>query len=54
LKRVLEGEMRKKFDKSISLKNYDLNDVDAAREYTEAMLHFVLSSHHTYKYIISS
>lgn len=54
LKSVLEKETRKKFDTAISLKNYDLNDVDAARKYTEAMLHFVLSSHHTYKYIISS
>ncbi|MDO5834941.1 MAG: DUF6448 family protein [Methanobacterium sp.] len=54
LKSVLEDEMRKKFDKAMSLKNYAVDDVDAAREYTEAMLHFVLSSHHTYKYIISS
>lgn len=54
LKSVLETEMRKKFDKVMSLKNYDVDDVDAAREYTEAMLNFVLSSHHTYKYIISN
>lgn len=54
LNKVLEEEIRKKFDKAMSLKNYDLNDVDAAREYTEAMLHFVLSSHHLYKYMISS
>jgi len=54
LKNVLEEEMRKKFDKAISLKNYDVNDVDAARKYTESMLHFILSSHHTYKYIISN
>jgi hypothetical protein len=54
LKRIVEEEVRKKFDKAMSTKNYDLNDTHAAREYTEAMLHFVLSSHHIYKYIISS
>jgi len=54
LKGVLEKEMRKKFDKAMSLKNYGLEDVDAAREYTGSMLNFVLSAHHTYKYIISS
>ena len=54
LKSVLDEEMRKKFDKAMSLKNYDVDDVDAAREYTEAMLHFVLFSHHTYKNINSS
>ena len=54
LKGVLEDEMRKKFDKAMSLKNYDWGDVDAAREYTQSMLNFVLSAHHTYKYIISS
>lgn len=54
LKGVLQEEIQKKFDKAMSLKNYDVNDVDSARKYTEAMLHFVLSSHHTYKYIISN
>ena len=54
LKSIVEEEVRKKFDKAMFTKDYDLNDVDAAREYTEAMLHFVLSSHHIYKYIISS
>jgi hypothetical protein len=54
LKSIVEGEVRGRFDKAMSAKNYDLSDVDAAREYTEAMLHFVLSSHHIYKYIISS
>ena len=49
-----EEEVRKKFDKAMSLKNFDLNDVDAAREYTEAMLHFQLSSHRLYKYLISN
>lgn len=54
LKGVLQEEIQKKFDKTMSLKNYDVNDVDSARKYTEAMLHFVLYSHHTYKYITSN
>lgn len=53
LKSIVEEEMRKKFDKAMSTKNYDLNDVDSAREYTESMLHFVLFSHHLYKFINS-
>lgn len=54
LKGVLQEEIQEKFDKAMNLKNYDVNDVDSARKYTEAMLHFVLSSHHIYKYIISN
>ncbi len=53
LKSVLEENMLEKFRAAISKKNYQLDDVDAARGYTEAMLHFVLSSHHLYKYVIS-
>ena len=53
LKNIVEEEMRKRFDKAMSLRNYELEDVKSARKYTEAMLHFVLSSHHLYKYIIS-
>ena len=53
IKGVVEKEMRKKFDAAMSTKDYDIDNVDAARKYTESMLHFVLSSHHLYKYIIS-
>jgi hypothetical protein len=42
---VLEEEMGRKFDKAMPLKKYAVYDVDAAREYTEIMLNFVLSSH---------
>lgn len=53
LKDILERVLIKKFDATLSKQKFDVNDVDAAREYTEAMLNFVLSSHHIYKYIIS-
>jgi len=53
IKGIVEKEMRKKFEATMSAKDYDIDNVDAAREYTESMLHFVLSSHHLYKYIIS-
>jgi hypothetical protein len=35
-------------------KDYDVNDVDSARQYVQAMLGFLLFSHHLYKYIKSS
>jgi len=54
IKGIVEKEMRKKFEATMSAKDYDIDNVDAAREYTESMLHFALSSHHLYKYIISS
>ncbi|MEN6329610.1 MAG: DUF6448 family protein [Methanobacteriaceae archaeon] len=53
LKNVVEEETRRRFQEVIRKKDYDLNDVEAARDYTETMLHFVLSSHHLYKYVIS-
>lgn len=53
IKGIVEKEMRKKFEATMSAKDYDIDNVDAAREYTESMLHFTLSSHHLYKYIIS-
>ncbi len=48
---VVEEEVQKRFEGAISKKDYDINDVDAAREYVEAMLDFVLYSHHLYKYM---
>jgi hypothetical protein len=53
LKRMVEEKMLEKFEAVISKKDYQSDDVDAAREYIEAMLNFVLSSHHLYKYVIS-
>ncbi|MDD1763524.1 MAG: DUF6448 family protein [Methanobacteriaceae archaeon] len=53
LKRLVEEIMRKRFQEAISKKKYNLDDVETAREYTEAMLHFVLSSHHLFRYLTS-
>jgi hypothetical protein len=53
LKSVVEEETRRRFQEVLLKKDFDLNDVDAARDYTESMLHFVLSSHHLYKFVIS-
>lgn len=47
----VEEEVQKRFEGAISKKDYDINDVDAAREYVEAMLDFILYSHHLYKYM---
>jgi len=50
--RTVEAELLKRFDDAVSKRGYDVNDVDAARDYVGAMLDFVLYSHHLYKYII--
>lgn len=51
---VLEDEIQKRFQRAISLKDHDINDISTAREYVNAMLGFVLYSHHLYKFIINS
>jgi len=49
--RTVEEELEERFHKAISKKNYDENNVAAAREYVQAMLGFVLYSHHLYTYV---
>lgn len=51
LLKTVEGELQNRFNHAMVRKNYDENDVDAAREYIHSMLEFVLYSHHLYKYI---
>jgi hypothetical protein len=51
--KTVEKELNKRFENAISMKNYDKNDVDEAREFVHAMLGFVLYSHHLYKFITS-
>ncbi len=51
LSNLVADEVQKRFDNVISKMNYDINNVDAAREYVQAMLRFLLFSHHMYKYI---
>lgn len=51
LAHTVEEELQKRFRNAISRKNYDQNDVDGAREYVQAMLGFVLYSHHLYAYV---
>lgn len=53
LSHTVGEETQKKFRLAMSRKNYDENDVNAARGYVEAMLGFVLYSHHLYQYIKS-
>ncbi len=48
LTHVLEKELQKRFKDAMSKKKYDENDVDAARDYVEAMLGFILYSHGLY------
>lgn len=45
--------LQKMFSDAMSKKKYGVNDVDAAREYVEAMLGFILFSHKLYVHITS-
>ena len=48
---TVEEELRERFTHAMAKKTYDENDVDTAREYVQAMLGFVLYSHHLYAYV---
>jgi len=48
LTHAAEQELQKRFKHAMAKKKYDENDVDAAREYVQANLGFVLYSHHLY------
>lgn len=48
---TVKEELQERFQKAMSKKNYNENDVDAAREYVQAMLGFVLYSHNLYTYV---
>jgi len=51
LSHALEEKLHERFHHAIEKKKYDENDVPAAREYVQAMLGFLLFSHHTYEYL---
>jgi len=51
LTHTVEEELRERFEHAMDKKTYDENDVAAAREYVQAMLGFVLFSHHLYAYV---
>ncbi|MBI5679708.1 MAG: hypothetical protein HZC47_02280 [Methanobacterium sp.] len=51
LNEALYDEIQKRFQIAVSLKDYNVNDVYSARKYVNAMLDFVLYSHHLYKYM---
>jgi len=54
LSHTVKEEVQKRLDHALSLKDYDENDVDAAREYVEAMLELILYSHKLYIYTTSA
>lgn len=51
---VVEEELQRRFKHAMAKKKYDVNNVGAAREFVQAMLGFVLYSHHLYTYVKSS
>ncbi|MCX8207027.1 MAG: DUF6448 family protein [Methanothrix sp.] len=48
---AVEEELERRFRHAMETKNYDVNDVEAAREYVQAMLGFVLYAHHLYEFV---
>lgn len=48
LSHAVEEELQERFRHAMAKKRYDENNVDAAREFVQAMLGFVLFSHHLY------
>lgn len=51
LSHTVEEELQKRFKHAMAKRKYNVNDVDAAREYVQAMLGFVLYAHHLYTYV---
>lgn len=49
---AVEHAVREKFEHAMHLRNYEKDDVDAARKYTSAMLGFELYTHHLYGNIV--
>nr|MDO8081342.1 DUF6448 family protein [Candidatus Freyarchaeota archaeon] len=45
---TVEEELQERFKNAVARKNYDVNNVAAAREYVQAYLGFVLYSHHLF------
>lgn len=54
LSHTVKDELEKRLRHAMHLKDYDESDVDAAREYVEAMLEFILYSHKLYMYMTTS
>lgn len=50
---AVKEELHKRFEDAISKKRHDENDVEAAREYVQAMLGFVLFAGHLHEYVES-
>ncbi len=53
LTNALDMKLRALFEQARSHKDYEVNDVEAARAYVSAALRFVLYSHHLWKYIVA-
>ena len=48
---TMQEELMRRFNNVNNKKNYDVNDVEAGREYIEAFIGFVVFSHHLYLHI---
>jgi hypothetical protein len=46
--RTIEDDLQQRFKRTISTKNYGVNDVRTGREFVEAYINFVVYSHHLF------
>lgn len=51
---VIKDELTKRYESVISKKNYDVNNVNAGREYIEAYINFVVYTHNLYAQVKES
>jgi hypothetical protein len=45
---TIEADLHQRFKHVVSLKNYDVNEVKAGREFVQACINFFVYSHHLY------
>ncbi len=51
---IVQEELEERFKRAMAKKKFEINNVDAAREYVQAELGFILYSHHLYSFMMGS
>lgn len=48
---AVKEELQERFERAVAWQGYDVNDIKAGRQYVQAMLEFVLYSHHLCEFV---
>ncbi len=48
---TIEKDLKRRFHHVLEMKNYQVNDVDAGRDYVKAFIDYVVWSHHLWAYV---